>query len=145
MQHDLDLLEQTDGYGSTALSPATQRSHLEIVRALLELYSAEPSVISDISGSLMCLAVESGNFELVRYLHQTGVVASQPDKAGTTPSMGAAKFSFIAICQYLVEDMQVDCAQQDTKSNTALHYAVMTNQINCIGQTALIRVVCLIS
>ena len=129
----VELLDQTDENGVTALMRAAERGDVEAVRALMSLQKGKTASCVTIGkcvilrGTALMRAASCGHAEVVRLLveHEGGM----QDNCGYTAPMFAAK-SGHADCAKLLLEREI--CMQDKIGVTALMFAALGNHTECV-------------
>ncbi len=100
---------KTNRFGGTALIPAADRGHVEMVRALTERTAVDVDHVNDLGWTALLEAVLLGDggpahHEIVRLLLAAGAAASIADKDGVTPLEHARLLGHREIESLLTDD-----------------------------------------
>ena len=133
-QPDAKINEQTDQYQLTALMPAAQEGHIDVVK-YLHSRGADPDTCNRAGGTALLFAAKHNRLEIVRYLLDE--MSAAPDAAtGTITALyAAAEKGWIEMAQMLIAaGADVNAA----KANGASSLLVAAEQ----GHAAMVLLLC---
>ncbi|CAF4973850.1 unnamed protein product [Rotaria sp. Silwood1] len=132
---NFDILSSED-YNLTALWIATTGNHFECVRLLVELGNANVNYCTtNTKVSVLQAATQTGNLEMIKYLKEKGGSLEVQNSDGFTPLMVASLCGYKEIVQYLLssnEDSLVTLNLQEKDGRSALHFAVISDQLEIV-------------
>ncbi|XP_065224500.1 uncharacterized protein LOC135848511 [Planococcus citri] len=121
-----------DGKNRLPLDLAVAYSHLDVVKILLQHKSVNMNAKVDSSDwTLLHIASQEGNLEMVKYLVSNGCNIHAKNSAGSKPIHIAAREGCKNIVQFfLSKGLKVD--ESGAKNQTLLHYAVTKNTLEVV-------------
>ncbi|KAL1717148.1 hypothetical protein EV715DRAFT_292550 [Schizophyllum commune] len=133
-QHEVSLLLIELGASPTssrlgdesALDIAIKRKHQDIIKAIIDRYSADVDVWSHISRSALQVAVDYGDYDVAALLISRGADVSADEQFASDIKLHhAVERGYEDIIKLLLDQQGIDIEAYDDYHNTALHTAAM--------------------
>ena len=116
-------LEAMNDYQSTALFYAARFNKTEVIKVLLQ-YKANCTAIGKNGSQAAFWVASHGNLDALKMLvEKDGDVIDLKRWNGETPLIVASRKGMVAVCEYLVEEMNANVNLKDSFGLTALSYA----------------------
>ncbi len=116
--------------GSTPLIMACQQGHINLVQLILEANPSSVNDSDDVGETALIIAAGAGNKLLVELLISKGADINKLTKNGVSSLFFAIQHNHEGIVRLLIDNKAEINQKRKSDGATALHMAVMTNQID---------------